>query len=796
MQPGAPEPQDPNTPGVDLGRFAADVQFDDDEGGGVQLERYFYALLRHKWIVAGLTILGLAAGVAGSLLVKPTYEAFASIQVPVPGARFMPNNPTASPPLVEGAGWMELARSFAVLDEVVRSRRIYLQLVQQADSVHFRGFSVSEQYVPDHYVLESSGGGETRLLRATGEVVDQAAPGDSLGRSVGVRWPAPRLAPGARVEFRLSSPRDAAVALNNSLVTTLSRDGSLLRISLSGDDPRKTASILNDVVDRFIVVATTLKREKLTSVTQVLGEQLASARADLTAAETQLQLFKVETITLPSDRGGTAIASGLSETTDPVRQAFFKLRLDREALERDRQAILRALASSSDTARSIAVSLGTVGSVRESDQISASLKLLTDKRADLQQLRVAFAPGHPQLRQLQQEVATLEGQTIPSQARSLVADIEGQIAELDSRIGASSQEMQQIPVRYTEEARLSRNVAVAQMIYTQLQSAYEQARLSELSAAPDLRLLDPAVPPTEPKRDTMLQVILMGLFGGVGLGVAIALGLDFFDKRIRYPDQVTRELGLTILGALPNLRAGPDGVPDAMDVSALLEATRSIRMSLLYSHGTAGSFATTITSPGPGDGKSFTSANIAKAFAASGRTTILIDADNRRGALHRTFGVERKPGLMDLLTGTATLDDVTHHLPESGIDFMATGTRMAAAPEMLASLAMQQLMVELRARYQAVIIDSPPLGAGVDPLILASLTGTLVLVVRNGVTDRNFAGARLEHLRRLPIRVLGAVLNDVKAGEGMYRYYSYIPGYRSEDEVEPDAATQRKLLKR
>ena len=105
----------------------------------------------------------------------------------------------------------------------------------------------------------------------------------------------------------------------------------------------------------------------------------------------------------------------------------------------------------------------------------------------------------------------------------------------------------------------------------------------------------------------------------------------------------------------------------------------------------------------------------------------------------------------------------------------------------------EQLMAELRTRYQAVIFDSPPLGAGVDPLILASLTGSLVLVLRNGVTDRAFAGARLDALQKLPIRVLGAILNDVRASEGMYRYYSYIPGYRSEDEVESEEQMQRRI---
>jgi len=777
-------------PGIDLGGLRAGQNFDDDEGGGIDFRRYLSALLRHKWLIVGLTVAGTAAGVVGSMFVKPVYEARAAVQLPPPG-RAWAQNPTVSAPLVEGLGWVELVRSFQVLDEVVRKRQMYLQLADVADSVNFVGFDLGPNYVPDEYIVEELPDGKLRLRNRAGTVVDEAAVGDSLGRSTGFLWVPIAMLSSRELSFRVRSLRDAAVALNDDLWTVLSPDGSAMRLSLRGTNPIVTTSILNDVVDRFIYVSTTLKSEKLTMVTRVLGEQLSSARTDLQSAETELQRYKVQTITLPSE-GAVPTAAGLSET-NPARTAFFQLRVDREGFDRDRQAIARALSAASDTSRSIAVSLGTIGAVRESKELSALLQTVTEKQASLQQLRVAFAPGHPRVKSLEAEIATIERQTIPSQARSLMADLEQQVNEVDGRIGASSREMQQIPVRFTEEARRERNVQVAQMIYTSLQSAYENARLAELSAAPDLRLLDPAVPPTKPESDKVVQVILICVGGGLFIGLALAILLDMFDSRIRYPDQVTRDLGLPILGALPMLGKGPDGTPNRDDVSALLEATRAIRMALVYAHGTAGPFVTTITSPGPGDGKSFTSANIAKAFAASGRKTILIDADNRRGVLHRAFGVERKPGLMELLSGTSTLEEVVHSVDDAGIDFMPTGTRMAAAPEMLASPKMQQLMAELRTRYQAVIFDSPPLGAGVDPLILASLTGSLVLVLRNGVTDRAFAGARLDALQKLPIRVLGAILNDVRASEGMYRYYSYIPGYRSEDEVESEEQMQRRI---
>jgi Mrp family chromosome partitioning ATPase len=102
---------------------------------------------------------------------------------------------------------------------------------------------------------------------------------------------------------------------------------------------------------------------------------------------------------------------------------------------------------------------------------------------------------------------------------------------------------------------------------------------------------------------------------------------------------------------------------------------------------------------------------------------------------------------------------------------------------------MAQLMATLRSSYDVILVDSPPLGAGVDPFVLGALTGHVMLVLRTGVTDREYTEAKLDMLDRLPIRVLGAVLNDVRQGDayGYYAYYSYLPGYEASDEREEPA---------
>jgi len=763
------------------------------EAESVDIRRYLSAIWRFKWLIVLLSTAGFAVGYGLNSLVLPVYEAQASVQLPASTRGFGAQNPLRSVPLLEGRAWLELVRSFEVLDEVVRQQRLYLEPFTVDDTAYFSGFVLAQGFNPGPYQLTRTAAGRLQLSRPDGNVVDDVAIGDSVGLRAGFRWVPPAPPEGRIVGFRVREPRDAAVRLGDALGTNLPQDGALLRMWMRSPDPVLAAATVNATAHRFVEVATLLKREKLTTVTEVLGQQLESARADLAAAESSLEQYQVTTITLPNDRGASPISSGLAETRDPVRQAFFQLRLDREDLVRDRDAVRRALAGQTDTTRSIIVSLGTIRAVRDSRELSTTLEQLTLKRAEARQMRLAFSAAHPPLRLLEREIAELDERIIPEQANAVIANLEQRIADFDQRIAASSREMQQIPLRSTEESRRVRNVEVAQLIYTELQSAYESARLSELSAAPDVRVLDSAVPPTRPVRDQMLIIIFGATFAGFGLGLLLAILLDRFDKHIRYPDQVTHGLGLQILGALPLLKQTKNGKPNE-SAEQMLEAMRSVRMAMLYAHGTAGSFITTVTSPGSGDGKSFVSGQLANSFALSGRKTILIDGDNRRGYLHRTHSVQRTPGLMDFLAGKATRAEIVRKVADGGFDLVPAGLHRANAPELLASPEMQRFVNELKRDYQAIIIDSPPLAAGVDALILASLSGTMIMVVRNGVTDRDLAAARLGDLNRLPIRTLGAVLNDVRP-EGVYRYYSYLPGYRTEDEVvEPAALPPKKRI--
>ena len=182
------------------------------------------------------------------------------------------------------------------------------------------------------------------------------------------------------------------------------------------------------------------------------------------------------------------------------------------------------------------------------------------------------------------------------------------------------------------------------------------------------------------------------------------------------------------------------------------------------------------------------------AFAEVGRRTLLIDGDTRRGDAHRLLGCQRSPGLIDYLKDRSG-DDIIQATDHANLDFIGSGSRGLSTPELLASQRMAYFLGTLKRTYDVILIDSPPLASGGDPLILGSLTGNVAVVIRTGTTDKALTQAKLDQLSRLPMRVLGAILNDISVTDSYHQYYtSYLPGYEPMPAEDEDLAERGQLL--
>ena len=535
-------------------------------------------------------------------------------------------------------------------------------------------------------------------------------------------------------------------------------------MQVKGTNAADAAATLNAISARVVAVESDMKRRKFQELESVMSDQYDHAKQALDQADEALRAFRARTWDRPlitqTPGGGLAVeGSGNAQL----------LREQNDQRRRDRQ-MLETLASRAATG-SVSVELwNSIPAVQNSEYMKSALADLAKKQADLRAARLQYTDSAAPVRQLQSDLTMLEHQQIPSLARVLARDLGEVVATQQPRTDTALGQLRQAPNLAMEQDRLTREQHMAADQFASIDKEYQTAKLGLVSSLPDVRVLDPAVEPRRPAADFGPLLILLAALASFGMAVMIVTVRDKMDPKVRYPEQITGRMQLPILGAVPHVswRLGANGDGPAQ----VIEALRGLRLRVLHAHSGDGPLTLTITSPGIGDGKSFVSLNLALSFADAGYRTLLVDGDTRRGVQHKALKTPSTPGLTDVVAGRVQLDAALRQTSYPGLTFLSSGTRMQRAPERLLSQNMRDLMEKLRSLYDVVIVDSPPLGAGADPLVLGTLTENLLLVLRTGQSDINLASTKLEVLNALPVRVIGAVLNDVRSS-GVYRYYMY-----------------------
>ncbi len=752
--------------------------FESGGGGGLPIKRLLFALRRFWWIVVLMGGVGLAGGLYATTLVQPQYRANGTVWLEQTSRMEESQGPITQGELLQGLAWQELLRTGEVLDSVVVRQRLYLD-ARPGTREDMAGLFLSDDPRFGSYVLTVDEEGETFTLLAGGDVeVDRGSVDDPVGQEVGIRWRPGRdiLTPGRQMRFTLNSPRGVTLSLGERLLPRMDRDGNVLRMELVGPNPDDITATLNAVLRNFEAVARDLKRVSLDEGTELLKTQLDRAEEQVDQAELELEMFRVSTATLPGERVAP-IVPGLSTTRDPVYDNFFQMQITADEVRRDLGRIQQVLSASAAGGLPV-TQLELIPAVAQSSELSTVFNEYNARQARFRALRERYTDEHNLVKSEAAAIQNLEDETIPRLLNDLSGALSARSSELQGRISGASRELQAIPSRTIEEGRLTRAFEIASDQYRDVRGRYERARLAAESSVPDVRILDYAVVPQYPVQDPRAMLALMVFGGFLALGGLIAILLDRSDDRFRYPEDVSIGLGLEILGTIPRV-SRKDGAN-----AEVQEAFRELRLRLMYAHGSAGPLMVAVSSPGPEEGKTFISSNLALSFAETGRRTLIIDADTRRGDLHHILGVERKPGLVDYLSG-GRAEGLIQKTDYPNLHVLASGTRLARAPELLTGAQIQRLLARLRSHYEVIIVDTPPMAAGADAFQLGLLTGAMAIVFRAGTSDKALVEAKLRSLGDVPLRILGGVLNDLSSKTiRSYGYHSayYLPGYEAEDE--------------
>jgi capsular exopolysaccharide synthesis family protein len=374
--------------------------------------------------------------------------------------------------------------------------------------------------------------------------------------------------------------------------------------------------------------------------------------------------------------------------------------------------------------------------------------------------------------QVKQIAGAIESEYQAAQAR--VRDLEQQLAAQQSRAMAGGQ-------KAIEYNALEREAQSAQQLYDTLLKTVQESAVAQDFEGTNIRVVDTAQYPTYPVLPQTRRDVTMAAAMGLLLALGLAFGFEYFDSRIKSPDEVKAFLQLPFLGMIPNLatKAGAGEAPmlDPNVAPSFAEAIRAVRTAVLFSSAEEGARSVIVTSTGPSEGKTLISSSLAISLAQAGQRTLVIDADMRRPRLHEALGRSQEPGLSNVLVAEASLADAARQTEEKNLWVLSAGHIPPNPAELLGSKKFLALLADLKRRFDWIVIDAPPVMPVTDAAILAHSAGTVLFVVGSEMTPRQSATAALDQLRQADAKFVGVVLNRVNVHR--HAYY-YAPYYRKE----------------
>ncbi|WP_416806661.1 polysaccharide biosynthesis tyrosine autokinase [Burkholderia pseudomallei] len=399
------------------------------------------------------------------------------------------------------------------------------------------------------------------------------------------------------------------------------------------------------------------------------------------------------------------------------------------------------------------------------------------------------ADAKTRLLELQQKRRELLSRFMPKHP-SVVA-IDQQIAALDGYRGTAEQQIKRLPALQQQFVRLMLDVKVNTDLYTALLNNMQQLQLVRAGKVGNVRLVDTAAVPEVPVKPKKALVALASLLLGVLAGCGTAVGRSMLFHGISDPNEIERRLGLSVYATVPRSdrqRALTERAKRKARALSLLcvahpdepavESLRSLRTALQFAMLDAKNNVVVIAGPAPGVGKSFVSANLAAVLTMAGKRVLLIDGDIRKGHLNDYLGLARGKGFSELIAGSAQPDDVLHRDVIAGLDFISTGAMPKNPAELLLNARVSTLIDTFSQRYDAVVIDSPPVLAVADTGILAATAGTAFLVTLAGSTKLGEIAESAKRLAQNGVRLSGVVFNGINPRLGQYGYGSKYGGYR------------------
>jgi len=548
----------------------------------------------------------------------------------------------------------------------------------------------------------------------------------------------------------------------------------LLEIRFSSSDPALAAKVVNTVIDTYIEQNYKTHVEATTRTSDWLAQQLSELQMKVEQSQEKLVQYQKEHGILGIDEKENIVTSKLDELNKELTQAEDD-RMQKESVYR--------LASSGDP-----------DLLSNLDPASPLIKLRgqqDDLHRQIAEASVKFQPSYPKLQELNNELAAVQSdikvevqRLSEKYKKEYLAALEREKLLRGSLENQKTQE-NQLNESAIEYSLLKRDVETNRQLYEDLLQKLKEAGVMTGLRSSNVRIVDPASPPTMPSSPNIPRSLAMSLFVGLVGGVSLAFVLESRDTSIHSLEQAQMITNLPSLAYIP-LASGSSralvrakrSAPGAALASAaqpksqIAEAYRALRTSILLSRTGQTAKLLMVTSALPEEGKTTTSVNLAIVLAQHDARVLLMEADMRRAGISQLFGLQPKIGLSTVLAGKTEVDDAIHPVPGiPNLSFLPAGEAPLYPAVLLGSPAMRDLLAKLSANFDYVIIDTPPVLTVTDAVLLSKVADSTLLVIRAGMTDKAALRRVCDVLAHVDARIVGVILNAADANDPDHYYY-------------------------
>lgn len=376
----------------------------------------------------------------------------------------------------------------------------------------------------------------------------------------------------------------------------------------------------------------------------------------------------------------------------------------------------------------------------------------------------------------QEQNEALQASRYASSKESLASELDAlnrQITQTQTMVESFGEPV--TPQQEAELIQLQTSLVEYRQSYTTLLQSYEDLRIAEAQSTSNIVVVEPAIPPLKPVRPRPALNTTLAALVGMMLTFGVVSLIEYLDDSLKSPDQITSTLGLPVIGVIARLsdtelKKGPVAAAEAR--SPITEAYRSLRTNIQFTSMDKPLKTILITSASPQEGKSLTAANLVIVLAQAGLQVVLLDCDLRRPSVHKLFELSNRSGLSDLLLHPSERKNgVLQTTSVANLSLLTTGPLPPNPAEMLVSQRVTKILEQLQSHADVVVVDSPPITAVTDAVIMAGKVDGVLLVVDAGRTRIAAARQAKEQLERAGANIIGVVVNKATAQHGGYYYY-------------------------